>query len=272
MPELPEVETIRIELIPHVLGQQFTGVTIYDPKLVSQPAVGEFGARLIGQKINGLNRRGKFFIFHLSSNEVLIMHLRMTGALLLNPQQIDRYARAAFELDNTNQLIFSDRRRLGRVWLAENDRTINDKLGPEPLSDDFTVDVLAQRLKGRQAPVKAVLLDQTFIAGIGNMYADEALFSARIHPMTRAGSLSYSKIKALHSAIVSVLRSAISSGGASVDTYKRPGGESGTAHFGFKVAHRLGEPCPVCGTNIERLMIRNRGSYLCPYCQKELIS
>jgi formamidopyrimidine-DNA glycosylase len=193
----------------------------------------------------------------------------MTGALLLNPEQVDRYTRAAFELGNTGKLTFSDRRRLGLIWLSENDRTIGDKLGPEPLSHDFTVGVLAQRLEGRQAPIKAVLLDQTLIAGVGNMYADEALFSARIHPMTRAGSLSYSQIQDLHSAIVKVLCLAIRNRGASVDTYKRPGGEPGTAHFSFRVAHRRGEHCPVCGASIERLVIRNRGSYLCPDCQKE---
>jgi formamidopyrimidine-DNA glycosylase len=192
----------------------------------------------------------------------------MSGALLLNPNQTDRHSRVIFHLDNSSQLIFTDRRRLGALWLVENEQTIVGKLGPEPLSAEFTAELLAKRLQKHKAPIKALLLDQSFIAGIGNMYADEALFVARIHPLRKANSLSPKEIWNLHKAIVDVLRSAIDNKGASIDTYKRPDGQFGTAHSNFSVAHRGGKPCPICGTTIQRLAIRNRGSYFCPICQK----
>jgi len=268
VPELPEVETIRNELSPHIIGRQFTAVTVLDAKLVRQPSVKEFRQKLIGQKINSLERRGKYLIFHLYSGEVLIIHLKMSGALLLNPEQADRHTRVIFHLDNSSQIVFTDRRRLGAIWLVENEQSIIGKLGPEPLSLEFTPKTLAKRLQKHKAPIKAVLLDQAFIAGIGNMYADESLFAARIHPLRKANSLSSQEIRKLHTAIVNVLRSAIDSKGASVDTYKRPDGELGTAHSNFCVAHLGGKPCPACGTPIQRLAIRNRGSYFCPHCQK----
>jgi formamidopyrimidine-DNA glycosylase len=268
VPELPEVETIRNELSPHVIGRRFTDVTVYDAKLVRQPSVEESRQKLIGKKINSLERRGKYLIFHLSGSMVMIIHLKMSGALLLNPEQTNRHTRVIFHLDNGSQLIFTDRRRLGALWLVENERTIIGKLGPEPLTPEFTAELLAKRLQKHQAPIKAVLLDQAFIAGIGNMYADEALLAARIHPLQKANSLSPQEIRNLHKAIVDVLRSAINSKGASIDTYKRPDGQLGTAHSNFSVAHRGGKPCPICSTPIQRLAIRNRGSYFCPNCQK----
>ena len=268
MPELPEVETIKNELAPYVIGRQFTSVTVYDTRAVLQPSVEEFCRKLPGQKITRLERRGKYLIFQLASGEVLIIHLRMSGALLLNPERADKYTRVAFAFDSGTQLAFSDRRRLGVLWLVEDMQTIVGKLGPEPLDAEFTPDSLASLLQRHQAPIKAILLDQHIIAGIGNMYADEALFAARIHPLKKANNLSSQQVKALHNAIIDVLRSAISNKGASVDTYKRPDGELGTAHSNFNVAHRRGEHCPLCGTPIQRIPIRNRGSYFCPNCQK----
>ncbi len=268
MPELPEVETIKNELSPYVISRRFTDVTICDTKAVKQPSVNDFRRKLTGQSINGLERRGKYLIFRLSADKVLVIHLKMTGALLLNPKQTDRYARIIFHLDDGSQLVFTDRRRLGAMWLLENEQAVIGRLGPEPLDTEFTVKTLAERLHKRQAPVKAVLLDQGFIAGIGNMYADEVLFNAKIHPLRKADSLSTLEIMNLHKAIIDVLRSAIDSKGASVDTYKRPDGQLGTAHDNFRVAHRGGKPCPVCGTPIQRLAVRNRGSYFCPKCQK----
>ena len=268
MPELPEVETIKNELSPHIIGRRLTEVTVLDAKLVRQPSVEELRQKLAGKKINSLERRGKYLIFHLSGGKALIIHLKMSGALLLNPEQADRHARVIFDLDNGSRIIFTDRRRLGALWLVENEQSIIGKLGPEPLIPAFTSRTLAERLQKHRAPIKAVLLDQAFIAGIGNMYADEALFAAGIHPLRQANSLSPREIENLHKAIVDVLRSAIGSGGASVDTYKRPEGELGTAHSSFCVAHRGGKPCPTCGTPIQRLAIRNRGSYFCPNCQK----
>jgi formamidopyrimidine-DNA glycosylase len=268
LPELPEVETIKNELTPHIISRRFTDVIIHDTKAIKQPSVHEFHRKLIGQTIINLERRGKYLIFSLSDGTELVIHLRMTGSLLLNPEQTDRYARVIFLFDGGSRLVFIDRRRLGAMWLLENNLTVTGKLGPEPLTADFTIKTLAERLRKRQAPIKAVLLDQGFIAGIGNMYADEALFTAKIHPLRKASSLSPREIKNLHRAIIDVLRSAIGSKGASISTYIRPDGQLGTAHDNFRVAHRGGEPCPVCGTPIERLAIRNRGSYFCPKCQK----
>ncbi|HIE17394.1 MAG TPA: bifunctional DNA-formamidopyrimidine glycosylase/DNA-(apurinic or apyrimidinic site) lyase [Dehalococcoidia bacterium] len=267
MPELPEVETIKNELSPHVVGRQFSGVSLCDAKLVRQPSAEELCHRLVGQKINALERRGKYLMFRLSHGGVLVLHLRMSGTLLLDPPQPDPYTRVVFHLDNGSQLVFSDRRRLGTIWLLDSEQAIIGKLGPEPLAPEFTPQTLAGRLHRYQAPIKAVLLDQTVIAGIGNMYADEALFSAGIHPLTKAASLSPEEVQRLYRAIHNVLQSAIADKGASTDTYKRPNGQLGSAHFNFRVAHRGGKPCPVCGTAIRRLAIRNRGSYFCPQCQ-----
>jgi len=268
LPELPEVETIKNELSPHIIGRRITDISIFDTKPVKQPLADEFRGKLIGQSINRLERRGKYLIFRLLDGATLVIHLKMTGSLLLNPEQTDRYARVIFHLDDGSRLVFTDRRRLGALWLLENEQAVVGKLGPEPLDSGFTVETLAERLHKRQAPVKAILLDQRFIAGIGNMYADEALFAAKINPLRKANSLSTKEIRHLYQAIVDVLRLAISSKGASVDTYKRPDGGLGTAHDNFRVAHRGGQPCPVCGAPIQRLALRNRGSYFCPKCQK----
>jgi formamidopyrimidine-DNA glycosylase len=268
LPELPEVETIKNELSPHIIGRRFKDVTILDAKLVRQPSIEEFRKKLTGKKVINLERRGKYLILHLSDSVVLILHLKMSGALLLNPEQANRHTRVIFHLDNGSQLIFTDRRRLGAIWLVENELTITGKLGPEPLTPELTAETLTRRLQKHKAPIKAVLLDQSFIAGIGNMYADEALFTARIHPLRKANSLSPQEIENLCKAIVYVLQSAIDNKGASVDTYKLPDGELGTAHSNFSVAHRGGKPCLDCGTPIQRFAIRNRGSYFCPKCQK----
>jgi len=267
MPELPEVETIKNELSPWVVGQSFTQATILDSKLVCGGSAEEVSRGLIGQKIESLGRRGKYLIFHLSNGRSLIMHLRMTGSLLLNPGDVDRYARAIFHLSNGHRLIFNDRRRLGLIRLVEDADTVVCKLGPEPLDESFTAEILGQRLSRHHIPIKAALLDQCIVAGIGNMYADEALFAARINPLRKADGLSPEEVRTLHNCIRKVLGAAIGSKGASVDTYVIPEGELSTAHFNFKVAHKGSEPCPVCGGTIERCVVQNRGSYFCPLCQ-----
>jgi len=267
MPELPEVETIKNELSPWVVGQSFTQVTILDTELVCGGSAEEVRRGLIGQKVESLERRGKYLIFHLSNGRSLIMHLRMTGVLLLNPREVDRYARAVFYLSNGHRLVFSDLRRLGLIWLVDDADTVVGKLGPEPLDESFTPGILGQRLSRHHIPVKAALLDQCIVAGIGNMYADEALFAARIHPLRKADALSPEEVQTLYHCIRRVLGAAIGSKGASVDTYVRPEGELGTAHFDFKVAHKGYEPCPVCGSTIERVLVQNRGTCFCPRCQ-----
>ncbi len=267
MPELPEVETIKNELAPWVVGQSFTQVAILDTELVCGGSAEEVRRGLIGQKVEGLERRGKYLIFHLSNGRSLIIHLRMTGVLLLNPKEVDRYARAVFHFSKGHRLVFNDRRRLGLIWLVDDASTVVGKLGPEPLDESFTPGILGQRLSRHHIPVKAALLDQCIVAGVGNMYADEALFAAWIHPLRKADALSPAEVRTLHNCICRVLQAGIGSKGASVDTYVRPEGELGTAHFNFKVAHRGGESCPVCGSTIERVLVQNRGTYFCPRCQ-----
>jgi len=270
MPELPEVETIKNELLPHIVGHRITGITLFWDGIVRQPSAEEFCSRLIGQEITGVARRGKYLIFSLNSGNLLIIHLKMTGSLLIGQDSSEppKYTRAIIRLDKDTNIYFRDPRKLGVMWLVENKNAIVGKLGPEPLEADFTPQLLAQRLNNRTAPIKALLCDQGFIAGIGNMYADEALFAAGIHPLRSGKSLSPEEVEYLHHAIRQILWSAIGNKGASVDTYIRPGGELGTAHFQFQVAHYLGGKfCPVCGTPIERIPVRNRGSYFCPQCQ-----
>ena len=271
MPELPEVETIKNELLPYVIGHRIADITLLWERIVRQPSVEEFYSRLIGQEITGIARRGKYLIFSLTSGDLLIIHLKMSGSLLLKPASapLERFTRAIIHLNNETVIFFRDPRKFGVMRLVADRNNIVGKLGPEPLEPDFTPQVLAQRLAKRKAPIKAVLLDQHFIAGIGNMYADEALFAARIHPLRASDSLSPDEIKRLHWAIQQVLWAGISNKGASTDTYFRPSGERGTAHFQFQVAHRRGQNCPVCGTPLERIPIRNRGSYFCPNCQPE---
>jgi len=273
MPELPEVETIKNELLPHIIGHRITGVTLIWEGIVRQPTASEFRSRLIGQEITGIARRGKYLLFGLSSGDLLIVHLKMTGSLLLKPTSAepDKFTRAIIHLNKGTSLFFRDPRKFGMMRLVKDDSSIASKLGPEPLEPNFTPQVLAQRLNNRTAPIKALLCDQKVIAGIGNMYADEALFAAKIHPLRSGKSLSPEEVGRLHQAIQQVLWSAIDNKGASTDTYFRPSGEKGTAHFHFQVAHRLsGKFCPNCGTPIERIVVRNRGTYFCPNCQPEL--
>jgi formamidopyrimidine-DNA glycosylase len=272
MPELPEVETIVNDLRPELVGRRFTGVSISWPRMVLQPSLEEFQRCLPGKVIKDIARRGKYLIFRLDSGESLILHLRMTGSLLLRRKGKAlkanyHYVTAIFSLDNGTELIFTDRRKLGTMSLVQSEAKLDSKLGPEPLEASFTAGVLAERLSKHKAPIKAVLCDQEVIAGIGNMYADEALFLGRIHPLRAAGSLNEVEIRRLHHAIREVLRNAIGNGGASISDYRRPGGETGSQQHAFYVAHRGGQTCKVCATPIERIPVRNRGTYFCPRCQ-----
>ena len=267
MPELPEVETIKNELLPHVVGRTVTGVTLFWDRIVRSPSVDEFVSGVVGQEITGLTRRGKYLFFSLSSGELLVMHMKMTGSLLIDPAD-DRFTRAILYLDNGKELHFWDPRKFGVMWLAENDNDVVSKLGPEPLEDGFTAGVLARLLQKRTAPIKPVLLDQSVIAGIGNMYADEALFDSKLHPLKPAGKLSDDEINRLYTSIIKVLRKALYKKGASVRNYIRPDGNPGTAHDEFNVAHGVGKDCPNCGTPIQRIVVRGRGTYLCPNCQR----
>lgn len=267
MPELPEVETIKNELSPHVIGRAVSGVSLFWEGIVRPPSLEGFCARLIGQRITGVGRRGKYLIFSLSSGQALIVHLKMTGSLWLKDPE--EFVRAIIHLDDGSNIYFRDPRKFGIMWLVDDENSVTSKLGPEALGKKFTAKVLAERLSRRTAPIKALLYDQSLVAGIGNMYADEALFLAKIHPTRAGGSLSKKEVERLHRAIRQVLAAGINDKGASTDTYFRPSGEPGTAHSQFRVAHRRGESCSVCGMPLQCIKVRNRGSYFCPKCQKK---
>ena len=230
----------------------------------------EFIAGLEGQRIVKISRRGKHLIFSLDNQRVLIVHLRMTGSLLLKKSSDlpEKFVRVILQFENGQALHFRDVRRFGRMWLVKDEADVVGQLGPEPLNSEFTPAVLANILKDRQTLIKGLLLDQTLIAGIGNMYADEALHRARLHPLRPAASLDKKEIAALHAAIQAVLHKGILSKGASTDTYFRPSGSQGAAHLEFQVAHRKGEECPTCRATIERITVQQRGTFYCPVCQK----
>jgi formamidopyrimidine-DNA glycosylase len=269
MPELPEVETTVNELRPGVTCRRITGVEVLSLNSVAAPAPAEFKAGLTGRTITSLSRRGKHLVFGLDDGRFLIAHLRMTGALLLKPaaEEPEKYVRVIIYLDDGQAMHFRDVRRFGRMWLVEEAVEITGKLGPEPLSAGFTPEVLGQLLKNRTTPVKSLLLDQTLIAGIGNMYADEALYRAGIHPLQPGRSLKKSEIKKLYEAIQQVLSLGIRYCGASTDTFIRPAGIKGEAHLQFQVAHQKGRECAVCGETILRTTVQQRGSFFCPHCQ-----
>ncbi len=270
MPELPEVETIKNELLPHTIGRYITDVTLFWEGIVRQPSVEEFCARIIGQKITGITRRGKYLIINLHSDDLLIIHLKMTGSLIIGQDSSEppRFTRAIIHLDNNTSIFFRDPRKFGAMRLTTDRDSVVGKLGPEPLEADFTAQVLAQCLTNRASPIKALLCEQGFIAGIGNMYADEALFASGIHPLRLGKSLSQAEIERLYSAIREILPAAIQNKGASVSTYFRPDGTTGTAHYEFKVAHSCNRHCPDCSAPIQRIVVRNRGTYFCPNCQQ----
>jgi formamidopyrimidine-DNA glycosylase len=271
MPELPEVETVKNELTPYIVGRKLTGVTLLWEGIVKTPSVEDFCSRIVGQKITGLARHGKYLVIGLTSDDLLVLHLKMSGSLLVSRDSVEppKYTRAIIHLDGRTNIFFRDPRKFGAMWLVKESSSVTQKLGPEPLEADFTPQVLAQRLRNRKAPIKALLCDQSVIAGIGNMYADEALYAAGIHPLRLGGSLSSDEIERLHHAIQQILRAAIGNKGASIVNYYRPSGEPGTAHFEFKVAHGRGKTCPICGSAIQRITVRNRGTYFCPKCQAE---
>ena len=271
MPELPEVETIRRDLEPRLRGRAITAVCITPDAvpLVDGASPAAFARRLTGRRIERLSRRGKYLILHLSGGLYLVVHLRMTGAFLYRDAAApaDRYVRAVLALDDGAELRFADLRKLGRLRLAAHPDEAVGKLGPEPLDAVFTAAALRQAIGRRRAPIKAVLLDQRALAGLGNIYADEALFAARIHPLRRAETLSEAENGRLHRSIRRVLRDALDNRGASFRDYVDGGGREGRHQFHGKVFRRTGQPCYVCGAEIERTKVGGRSTHFCPKCQ-----
>jgi formamidopyrimidine-DNA glycosylase len=272
MPELPEVETIVRGLRAPLIGRTIQSVWYDWAKVIRTPSPDEFAARIQGQTVRAINRRAKYIICELD-HDILAIHLKMTGRLYVidntSTQPDDKWVHIRFGLDNDQQLRFSDARKFGRVALASSVEEIAPDLGPEPLTDDFTVDVLRERLAGRHKQIKALLLDQSFIAGVGNIYADESLHHAGIHPLRAADSLTEDETTRLHGKIRDVLNSGIDYEGASVNWYRKPDGSRGESQEHFYVYGREGQPCLTCGQTILKIRVAQRGTHYCPNCQPE---
>ncbi|HEX8207077.1 MAG TPA: bifunctional DNA-formamidopyrimidine glycosylase/DNA-(apurinic or apyrimidinic site) lyase [Solirubrobacteraceae bacterium] len=271
MPELPEVETIRRGLAPLVEGRVLERLRIDDPRWCAPLAPGEVAAAVEGRRVERLGRRGKYLVFELEGDVFLLGHLRMTGTLLYDPPEGERYARVRFELGDGHHLLFCDPRRFGTGELAIGgealERFFATRLGVEPLGPEFTAERLRSLTRGRRAPVKAFLLDQTKVAGVGNIYADEALFRAKIHPLRPAGTLKRPQLEALRDAVVASLEAGLGAGGATIDDYRQPDGVRGQFQDQFLVHTRRGEACFECGGEIVKFVAAGRGTYACERCQ-----
>jgi len=270
MPELPEVETIARLLReggqeqPALVGRYILGVKVLWARTLAEPSAEEFEHRVLKQEIEDIRRRGKFLIFRLS-RDWLLLHLRMSGDLLVRPSGTPPapHDRLVLELEGNIQLAFNDARKFGRVWLVSEVDTVVEQLGPEPLDEAFTAQDLYDRLHVTRRQLKPLLLDQTFMAGLGNIYVDEALNLAKLHPLVPANTLSQAQAGRLLESIRSVLQDGIRRNGASIDWVYR----GGDFQNYFRVYQRTGQPCPDCGTPVERIVVGQRGTHFCPNCQ-----
>ncbi|MGA2756971.1 MAG: bifunctional DNA-formamidopyrimidine glycosylase/DNA-(apurinic or apyrimidinic site) lyase [Solirubrobacteraceae bacterium] len=271
MPELPEVETVRRQLAPEVVGTTITALEIRDPRWCDPLAPAEFADVVVGRRVTQLRRRGKYLDWVLEGDVHLLMHLRMTGTLLLDPVQAPVHTRVVLTLDGERLLLFVDPRRFGTGQLAIGTEALTaffaGRLGVEPFDAAFTPALLRELARGRQGAVKSFLLDQHMIAGIGNIYADEALFRVGVHPLRAAGALKPAQYARLRDAIREVLTAGIDANGASIDDFRHLDGARGSFQDRFLVHRREGEPCTVCGTTIRKLVVGGRGTYVCVRCQ-----
>ena len=275
MPELPEVETIRRQLAPAVEGRTLARLEILDPRWSAPAPPGELDDAVRGRRVERLGRRGKYLVWELADEVHLVMHLRMTGNLLAVPPEDDAdgrpYTRVRLVLNAGPRVLFTDPRRFGTgvVLLGRPalERYFAARIGVEPLDAAFTGEALSALARGRRAPVKAFLLSQERIAGVGNIYADEALFRAGIHPLRPVGSLSRRQMAALRDAVVASLEAGIDARGATIDDFRNADGARGSFQDRFLVHRREGEPCPRCGRPIVKLRAAGRGTYVCEGCQ-----
>jgi formamidopyrimidine-DNA glycosylase len=284
MPELPEVETIRRQLAPAITGLRISSAEVLDERWTRPVAPAEVERALEGRRIEGIERRGKYLLLRLEGDRTLAMHLRMTGNLLLvEPDDAGerwreadaepRHLRAVIRLEGGALLLFTDPRRFGHAVVLDGDDAeayFGTRLGVEPLSDALTDAELCRLAAGRRAPLKSFLLNQVGIAGIGNIYADEALHRAALHPLSPAGSMKLEDCACLREGIVAALQAGLRSGGASVDDYLDARGERGAMQDEFLVHAREGEPCPRCGAEIRRIVVAGRSTYFCSSCQRRL--
>jgi formamidopyrimidine-DNA glycosylase len=275
VPELPEVETIRRDLAPELTGRTIVAVAVHKPDIVLPPHdPGSFRAHVAGRTIESVERRAKYLILRLGGGPVIQVQLRMSGRFVLGLEPPDpsefRHIAAAIDLDDGRTLYYDDMRRLGglrlltpREWAAESGR-----LGPEPLSDAFSGAVLGRLLARTRAPVKNALMDQRRLAGVGNIYASEALYRARVPPTRPGRDLEPADVRRLHRAVRAVLREALAAAGTTFRNYLAVNGRSGSFQRSLRVYGREGEPCDRCGTSIERIVQAGRSSYYCPSCQR----
>jgi formamidopyrimidine-DNA glycosylase len=271
MPELPEVETIRRQLAPRLEGRRLDEVEILDPRWTRPEPVTAVRDGLRGRVVEEVSRSGKYLVWRCSDERYLLMHLRMTGALLFDPPVDPPHTRVRFALEGGHHLVYNDPRRFGTghllIGAAARDAYLGQRLGVEPLTPAFTAEHLRAQARGRTAPIKSFVLDQRRLAGVGNIYADEALFRARIHPLRAAGSLTGAQLEALREAIEEALMAGIDAKGATIDDFRHVDGAQGSFQDLFQVHQRAGEPCPVCGTTIRKLVVSGRGTYVCERCQ-----
>jgi formamidopyrimidine-DNA glycosylase len=276
VPELPEVETIRAALGPALAGRTFESVDILDPRLTRPFEPAEVAAELEGERVLSVDRRGKYLIVRFESGLVLLVHLRMTGNLIhrrngASPSSAQPHLRAVVSLDDGSDVIYTDVRRFG-TWVVlgpdEVEPYLALRVGSEPLTPGFSAASLARALDRRRAPIKTALLDQRTLAGMGNIYADEALWRAKIDPRRPAGELQELEVRALLRGIRSALETGIARQGATLRDYRTPSGERGRMQDEFNVYGRAGEPCRRCGTPIEKTRLGGRGTWLCPSCQR----
>jgi formamidopyrimidine-DNA glycosylase len=274
VPELPEVESVRARLEPVLTGRRFERVEINDTRLVRPYEPAEVAAELEGERVEAVERRGKYLIVRFESGRVLLIHLRMTGSLrhATSGLRDDPHRRAVVRLDNGSDVTYRDVRRFG-TWLllepGELEPYLTAKLGDEPLDALFTAARLGELLEKRRAPIKAALLDQRTLAGMGNIYVDEALWRARIHPLRPAESLDKDELRRLHRAVRASLEAGLARQGSTLRDYRLPDGASGSMQHEFKVYGRGGEPCDRCGTPIAKSRVGGRGTWFCPTCQPE---
>jgi formamidopyrimidine-DNA glycosylase len=271
LPELPEVETIRRQLAPLVEGRRLLHVEILDPRWSRPLAPEELADALVGRRIERLERRGKYLLWRLADEVFLAQHLRMTGAVLCEPKPEPAHVRVRIELRPRRRLVIVDPRRFGtgELLLGEEamERFFVARLGLEPLDERFTAEHLRALVRGRATPVKAFLLDQRRVAGIGNIYADEALFRAGIHPLRPAGRLSPAQCARLREGVIEALGEGIDARGATIDDFRHVDGVRGSFQDRFLVHRREGLPCPRCGATIVKLVVGGRGTYVCERCQ-----
>jgi formamidopyrimidine-DNA glycosylase len=274
MPELPEVETIRRQIEPAIVGRAIESVEVLDERWTRPFDPREVERALVGRRIEAVERRGKYLLLRLDADRTLAMHLRMTGNLLLTePDAKPAHLRASIVLDDGTRLLFTDARRFGQAVVLQGDGLddyFGSRLGIEPLSEALTAEELCRLASGRRAPLKSFLLNQAGVAGIGNIYADEALHRAALHPLSPAGSMKPEDCERLREGIVATLEAGLRSGGASVDDYRDARGEQGAMQDEFLVHTREGKPCPRCGAEIRRIVVAGRSTYFCPSCQRRL--